>query len=147
MKTRLVLLVSAFALLSACTTTGLIEGRMAGQIVSLEYQHTFWDTNGSLTTRLPDGENYAGKFVISSQNTTGIGVGDAGDLGVISGVSKSSNAAAVLFGDRGGSMHCNFTLRKPSSGLEGGGVGRCELFTQQVSEQQPIPVQVIDAIF
>ena len=120
-------------LLSACATTGIIQGQLSGQPVKLHYHHTFWHQNGTITTVMPDEEHFSGKFVVGTSSTTGIGVGaGSGDVGVFTGSGNTSNAAAVLMGDRGDSMHCRFTLAKPDNGLEGGGVGRCKVSTGQV---------------
>lgn len=121
------------AMLSACATNGVIQGRIGGQPIRLDYHHTFWHQNGTITTALPDGERFSGKFVVGTSSSTGIGVGmGSGEVGVFSGSGNTSNAAAVLMGDKGGSMHCSFTLAKPDAGLEGGGVGRCKVSTGQV---------------
>lgn len=121
------------AALSACATTGVIQGRMSGQPVQLQYHHSFWHQNGTITATMPNGEHFSGKFVIGTSSTTGIGVGaGSGDVGVFTGSGNTSNAAAVLMGNKGDSMHCSFTLSKPDAGLEGGGVGRCKLSTGQV---------------
>jgi len=36
------------AALSACATDGVIEGRLSGQPVKLNYQHTFWLSTGQV---------------------------------------------------------------------------------------------------
>lgn len=120
-------------LLSACATNGIIQGQLGGQPVQLHYHHTFWHQNGTITTVTPNGQHYSGKFVVGTTSSTGIGVGmGSNDVGVFTGSGNTSNAAAVLMGDKGDSMHCRFTLAKPDSGLEGGGVGRCNISTGQV---------------
>lgn len=130
---RLVSIGALLASLSACATSGIIQGRTGGQPVQLQYHHSFWHQNGTITATMPDGERYSGKFVVGTSITTGIGVGaGSGGVGVFTGGGNTSNAAAVLMGNKGDSMHCGFTLSKPDAGLEGGGVGRCELSTGQV---------------
>ena len=42
-------------------------------------------------------------------------------------VGVGSKVSAALFGDKGGTMRCRFHLSSPSSGMEGGGVGECEV--------------------
>lgn len=129
---RILLTCTLIAVLSACATNGVIDGRLGGHTVRLHYHHSFWHPNGAITGAMPNGERFAGKFVIGTTSTTGIGVGTgSGDVGVFTGRGNTSHAAAVLTGDRGGSMHCNFTLAKPDDGLEGGGVGYCKLSTGQ----------------
>lgn len=119
--------------LSACATNGVIQGRMSGHPMQLQYHHSFWHQNGTIAASTPNGEQFSGKFVVGTSNTTGIGVGSGtGDVGVFTGTSNTSNAAAVLMGDKGDSMHCSFTLTKPDDGLEGGGVGHCKLSTGKV---------------
>jgi hypothetical protein len=121
------------AVLSACATTGVIQGRMSGQPVSLQYHHSFWHQNGTITATTPNGEHFSGKFIVGTSSTTGIGVGaGSGDVGLFTGSGNTSNASAVLMGNKGNSMHCGFTLAKPDAGLEGGGVGRCKLSTGEV---------------
>ncbi len=132
---RFVSVGALLGVLSACATTGVIQSRLGGQPVQLQYHHSFWDQNGTITTTTPDGEHFSGKFVVGTSSTTGIGVGaGSGNVGVFTGSGNTSHAAAVLMGDRGGSMHCNFTLAKPDAGLEGGGVGRCDLPAGQVMD-------------
>lgn len=119
--------------LSGCATNGVIQGRMSGKPIQLHYHHSFWDENGNITATLPNGEHFSGKFVVGTTSTTGIGIGaGSGDVGVFTGNGHTSNAAAVLMGNKGDSMHCIFALEKPDSGLEGGGVGSCKLSTGQV---------------
>lgn len=120
------------AALAACATSGIMQGRLSGQPVQLHYHHSFWDQNGTIMGVLPDGEHFKGKFVVGTNSTTGIGIGaKSGDVGVFSGSGNTSQAAAVLNGDRGDSMYCRFTLSSPTDGLEGGGVGHCKLSTGQ----------------
>ncbi|MFP6663434.1 MAG: hypothetical protein VCC00_04460 [Deltaproteobacteria bacterium] len=39
----------------------------------------------------------------------------------------SGKVIATLFGDKGNTMRCRFHLSQPASGMEGGGVGECEV--------------------
>ncbi|MEO2167476.1 MAG: hypothetical protein ABGY42_05030 [bacterium] len=39
----------------------------------------------------------------------------------------SGKVIATLFGDKGNTMRCRFHLSQPASGMEGGGVGECEI--------------------
>ena len=128
---RFLLAGSLLAVLSACATSGVIQGRMSGEPVHFQFHHSFWDDNGTISAVLPSGEHFSGKFVVGTVSTTGIGFG-GGDVGVFISDGNTSDAAAVLMGDRGESMHCSFALAKPDYGLEGGGVGRCKLSTGQV---------------
>ncbi|HEU4670861.1 MAG TPA: hypothetical protein VFR91_09130 [Dyella sp.] len=122
-------------LLSACATSGDIQGRLGGQPAQLHYRHGFWHQNGAIAGVMPDGEHFSGKFVVGTRSVTGIGVGaGSGDVDVFSGSGNTSDAAAVLMGDQGDSMHCRFTLARPDDGLEGGGVGRCEVSTGAVMD-------------
>lgn len=130
---RFLLAGALLAVLAACATTGVIQGRTSGQPVQLQYHHSFWHQNGTITAVLPNEEHFSGKFVVGTSSTTGIGVGaESGRVGVFTGSGNTSNATAVLMGENGNSMHCSFTLAKPDAGLEGGGVGRCKLSTGQV---------------
>ncbi|WP_406667508.1 hypothetical protein [Gallaecimonas sp. GXIMD1310] len=114
--------------LSACTMTGSINGRMNGKPVTMHYQQRFLAQSGTLSTTLPSGEHYTGKVVVGSTTDSGLTFGGkSNDIGVYSGGGNTSNAAAVLMGDKGGSMHCVFTLEQPDSGIAGGGVGQCKL--------------------
>ncbi len=106
------------AALSACATIGVIHGRMSGQPVQLQYHHSFWQQNGTITTIVPNGEHFSGKFVVGTSSTNGIGIGTgSGDVGVFTGSGNTSNAEAVLMGDKGDSMHCSFTPQTRMAGL------------------------------
>lgn len=114
--------------LSACTMTGNINGRMNGKPVTMQYQQRFLAQNSTLSTTLPSGEHYTGKVVVGSTSDFGLTFGGKSNgVGVYNGGGNTSNAAAVLMGDKGGSMHCVFTLEQPDSGIAGGGVGQCKL--------------------
>lgn len=119
--------------LSACATNGVIHGRTAGKVVTLHYHHSFWSENGLIKTVLPDGEAFSGKFVVGRTDSSGLGLGvKSGEPLVLTSSGNTSQAAAVLMGNKGDSMHCEFQLAHPSDGLEGGGVGYCKLSTGQV---------------
>ena len=53
-----------------------------------------------------------------------------------SSTSYRSDAQAVLNGNRGHSMTCDFRLANPEAGIDGGGVGQC-----QISDGRKVPVQ------
>lgn len=56
--------------------------------------------------------------------------------GADSSTSYRSDAQAVLNGNRGHSMTCDFRLANPEAGIDGGGVGQC-----QISDGRRVPVQ------
>ena len=127
------LLMSGLIALSGCATNGVMHGRTDGKAVQLHYHHSFWSQNGVISATLPDGERFSGKFVVGTSSSTGIAMGaKSGDGRVISTSGNTARAAAVLMGDKGDSMHCNFLLSHPSDGIEGGGVGHCKVSTGEV---------------
>lgn len=127
------LLLVAMLALSGCATNGVMHGRTDGKAVRLHYHHSFWSQNGVISTTLPDGERFSGKFVIGTSSSTGLAIGaESGDGKVISTSGNTARAAAVLMGNKGDSMHCDFLLSHPSDGIEGGGVGHCKVSTGEV---------------
>lgn len=51
-------------------------------------------------------------------------------------ISYRSDAQAVLTGNRGRAMTCDFRLANPEAGIDGGGVGQC-----RISDGRQVPVQ------
>lgn len=127
------LLAAAVLTLSGCATSGVMQGRTDGKAVRLHYHHSFWSQNGVISVTLPDGEHFSGKFVIGTSSSTGLAIGPkSGDTKVVSTSGNTAQAAAVLMGNKGDSMHCKFLLSHPSDGIEGGGVGHCKVSTGEV---------------
>lgn len=91
------------------------------------------DENGTISVVMPNGEFYKGRFILGKASSLGIGfVPGRGAPLVFSSGSNTSNAAAVLMGNRGDSMHREFKLAHASDDLEGGGIGWCQVSTGQV---------------
>ena len=127
------LLLAPMLALSGCATNGVIHGRTDGNAVQLHYHHSFWSQNGVISVTLPDGERFSGKFVVGTSSSTGLAIGaDSGDNKVVSTFGNTARAAAVLMGNKGDSMHCDFLLSHPSDGIEGGGVGHCKVSTGEI---------------
>lgn len=119
--------------LSACATSGVIPGRTSGQVVTFNYHHGFFDDGGTIDVVMPGGEKYSGKFVPGQTTSNGLAIGaEAKDPIITSSTKNTSLITAVLLGDKGHSMHCQFQVESPGGGLESGGVGRCELSNHQV---------------
>ena len=147
---RLVQVALVAALLVGCTTTGTIDGRVAGPdqpaaAVAFTYTASWGRHGGTLSTRLPSGEGFSGQYVpITSTRTV-----DArdpffwhpdwadwnpfstpwfdGSDGSTSVTTYSGKVVATLFGDQGNVMRCRFRLHDPERGMPGGGVGRCQV--------------------
>lgn len=123
----LIILVS----LVGCESTGIMHGVSEGSTVEFAYEQVFFDRSGELSITMPDGERYAGKFVQKSSSTSGdsweIGESSGDDSFIINGSDTvSSQAEAILIGNRGSTMTCEFQFANPSYGIEGGGIGSCK---------------------
>ena len=122
------------ALIAACAVNGVIPGRTSGKTVQMHFHHGAWTgAHGTISVTMPDGERFAGKFVVGTSDSTGLAFGaKQGEAALVDTSGNTSQAEAVLMGNRGDSMHCTFMLSNPSDGLEGGGVGHCKVSTGQV---------------
>lgn len=105
--------VAACAGVLAGCASGPIPGRLilpdrAPQPVALKYESSLFGGSGKLSTQLPDGERFAGTYVLMPY---------AADHHIVS----------TLAGDRGGSMVCRFKLNEPGVGPDRGGTGNCQL--------------------
>lgn len=132
---KIVLLTIAVSLVG-CESTGTITGVSEGTGVQFEYQQSFFDNDGTLKIAMPDGETFTGKFVQKSSSTSGneweIGESSDDDSFVFKDSNTvSSQADAILIGNRGSSMNCKFQLSDPSFGIEGGGIGSCKTSTDK----------------
>lgn len=129
-----VALVSAGGLaLSACASSGVIQGRISGQPIQLHYHQNAWPSGGTISTVTPNGEHFSGKFVIGSNSSTGVGINPVtGSPSVFTAGGNTSQASATLMGNKGDSMYCVFRLAAPDAGFTGGGVGHCKLSTGQM---------------
>jgi len=108
---------SIVASLVAAGLVGCAAGPMPGRFmapgkpaerVTLNYQSSLFGGSGKLSTVLPSGERYHGKYVLTPN-------------------ARDHHMASTLAGDRGGVMTCTFTLNEPGIGPDKGGTGRCEL--------------------
>lgn len=118
--------------LSACESIGTAQGVSNGKPVSFDYQQGFLANDGKLKVTMPDGELFEGKFV--QRSSTGSGTGfilgrKSKDNGAIFNNSnnKSSSTQALLIGNRGNTMKCQFELSSPESGIDEGGIGSCQV--------------------
>lgn len=134
-----VALLGAILGLAACESTGVIEGVSGGDVVRMEYQQGFMDSDGKLSLTLPDGERFEGKFVQGSQVSEGdeirIGESSGDDMWVFGdSTQRSSSAKALLLGDRGRNMKCQFQFSSARWGIEDGGIGECRASDGQTLE-------------
>ena len=108
------LVVVGAGLLVGCAS-GPLPGRLmqAGkppERVALHYESSLFGSGGKLSTTLPGGEQFKGRYQLLPQ---------APDHHMIS----------TLSGSRGGTLTCRFKLNEPGIGPDGGGAGQCELST------------------
>ncbi|WP_299776292.1 hypothetical protein [uncultured Pseudoteredinibacter sp.] len=127
-----VLLSIAVLGLSACESTGVIEGVSGGEVVRMEYQQGFMDSDGKLSLTMPSGERFEGKFIQASEVSEGdeirIGESSRDDVWVLGdSTQRSSSAKALLLGDRGRNMKCQFQFASARWGIEDGGIGECRV--------------------
>ena len=78
------------------------------QPVTMRYESSLFGGSGTLTTLLPTGERFSGKYVLTPN-------------------APDHDMTGTLAGDRGGSMTCKFKLNKPRIGPDKGGTGQCEI--------------------
>lgn len=126
-----VLIMATVLVLSACESTGVIEGVSGGKVVRMEYQQGFMDSDGRLSLTMPDGERFEGKFIQASEAREGdeirIGESSGDDVWVLADSTQRSSAAkALLLGDRGRNMKCQFQFASARWGIEDGGIGECK---------------------
>lgn len=112
-------------LLTGCS--GTMQGlSTSGDAVKVEWTNNM-NGSGTMTVHL-SGETFTGKHVRSSSTGTGLGF-SSGNTAFGAGSSESSNAQAILFGDKGSSMQCRFVYSDPLMGVAGGGIGNCQVST------------------
>lgn len=134
-----VLLAAALLTLTACESTGVIEGVSGDEVVRMEYQQGFMDSDGKLSLTMPNGERFEGKFIQASQVSEGdeirIGESSGDDMWVLGDSTQRSSAAkALLLGDRGRNMKCQFQFASARWGIEDGGIGECKVSDGQTIE-------------
>jgi len=108
---------SIVATLAVAALAGCASGPMPGRFtapgkpaenVTLSYESSLFGGSGKLSTVLPSGESYHGKYVLTPN-------------------ARDHHMTSTLAGDRGGTMTCRFTLNEPGIGPDKGGTGRCEI--------------------
>lgn len=162
-RTLIPALVLAFAM-TGCVHKGELQGQVASPTspnqpsprVVFDFKTDRSGNGGSLSTTLPNGESFSGKYVQITSTTQQQAVdpfwtgwspywndwGPFGD-GWAPGrdyptfrTNYSNKVVATLFGDKGDTMRCRFNLKDPPSGLRGGGTGEC-----QTSKGEQLDVQ------
>jgi hypothetical protein len=153
---RVLALAVALGALSSCTSTGPIAGQLVipgqpPQKVTLTYTTDRYDEGGQLSTTLPSGESFSGRFLQVTSTTAVDSIGpmwssfgrplwdDWGPFGDtwVTGPADvttfrrnySGKVVATLFGNRGAEMRCRFRLVNPPGGMQDGGTGECQLST------------------
>lgn len=108
---------SIIATLAVGGLVGCAAGPMPGRFiapgkpaepVTLSYESSLFGGSGKLSTVLPSGERYKGRYVLTPY-------------------ARDHHMTSTLSGDRGGFMTCTFTLNEPGIGPDKGGTGRCEM--------------------
>ncbi len=126
-------LLAGMAILAGCATSGVIPARTEGRTVHFRYHHGFFEQGGTIDVTMPDGEVFTGKFVPGQTDSSGLAFPvHAKDPILTSSHGDTTLITAVLLGDKGDSMHCQFQVQAPGGGLESGGVGRCKLSDDEV---------------
>ncbi len=124
-------------MLVGCESSGTIRGVSEGRSVQMEYQQGFQENDGILKITMRNGETFSGKFVQKSSSKSGDELsiplrGQSSDEDTIvlsDSTTVSSQADALLIGNKGNTMKCKFQLSDPESGIEGGGIGSCKTST------------------
>ena len=108
---------SIAAALAVGALAGCAAGPMPGSLivpgklperVTINYESSLFGGSGTLSTLMPSGERYQGKYILTPY-------------------ARDHHMTSTLAGDRGGSMTCRFKLNEPGIGPDKGGTGRCEL--------------------
>ena len=112
-------IVLLFFILTACGGTGTMHGLMrdSREMISINYTEGMYHDN--LTVTMPDGEAFTGKAVMVDSSASFVG-----GYGMV--VKGTGNIHAVLFGDRGNTMRCQFQYANPTGSTGEGGIGLCE---------------------
>lgn len=133
--------------LGGCSYNGAIAGRleapgMQPKPIEMTYTTRRFGSGGTISTTLPSGEYFTGRYMQITSETTADAFGPGwggwgpwkpfwGDWG---GGDYSSfvrnydgKVIATLFGDQRHTMRCRFTLANPEDGMTGGGVGECQI--------------------
>ena len=117
-------------ILTGCESSGTIRGLSDGRPVHMKYKQGFSENDGVLKVTLPDGEAFSGKFVQKSTSKSGDELGlkksSDDDVVIINSITRSSHAEAILIGNKGHTMKCEFQLSDPEDGIDGGGIGNCK---------------------
>lgn len=151
--------------LSGCGGKGLIKARSRFTAqhtptpVQMNFETEIFDSGGTLTIRLPSGEEFSGPYEQISPDSAGDTLGtpwggwggwpaywnDWGSFGAAWVQGKdyatfmqnySGKVVATLFGNRGDTMRCRFQLANPDEGMAGGGLGECQTSTGAHVEAQ-----------
>ena len=139
---RATVLAAAAWALAACTTSGIGQGASpSGALTATFAWEAEGPTRGAMTAMLSTGETYRGPFFQITRETRieelhPLWVGWAGrgrwhrwgawGPEEFRATQYTGRVLANLAGPRG-QMRCNFRLIRPSSGMAGGGAGRCQL--------------------
>lgn len=140
---RLSALLSSATLLAACVTTGVGTGETDGDGPAVSFSWTSDNARtGSMTATVAGtGEEFSGRFFQVTSETrvdelqplwTGWRSRRRGwpywgdDFGPSFMTHYSGRVLANLASVNGEHMRCNFRLVRPSSGMSGGGEGRCQ---------------------
>lgn len=139
--------------IAVCLTLGGCAGTMNGMVrssghpVSIAYNQS--TDHDDLKVTMPDGETFTGKAVMVGKSTSlGYSFGSAtassskghyaagsrSAFGVVN--TYTGNMQAVLFGNRGHTMRCNFQYADASGFTADGGIGLCETSDGRVIDVQ-----------
>jgi len=128
--------------LSLCACTGTMNGmvRGSGEKISISYEQAMDYDNLQVT--MMDGETFTGKAVMAGHSTnlgTGFAVAsavpaNAALFGIFENYTGSMQA--VLFGDKGHTMRCQFQYADSSGFAASGGVGLCEISDGRIVDVQ-----------
>lgn len=150
--------------IAGCTTTGIGTGQSVGGNIGATFSWTeTGGTQGRMVAQLSNGQIYAGPmFQITSESRVtdygplwngwgggwgwghgwggrpwGWGWGGWGPWGPgMETITQYSGQVLANLQGPGGFMRCDFRLMRPSAGMAGGGMGRCQLPTGMIINAQ-----------
>jgi hypothetical protein len=154
---------SLIALAAAgCTTSGIGTGQVVGQNVGVNFTWTETGNKGTMLAQFSNGQSYQGPFFqITSESIVdydplwngwgpgwgwgrgwggrawGYGWGGWGAWGPsMDTITNYSGQVLANLQGPGGFMRCDFRLMSPSYGMDGGGIGQCQLPTGTIINAQ-----------
>lgn len=125
------ILILVLCVLTGCARTGQINGRLSAPGepaagVKLDFKPDAIGNGGKLSTQLPSGESFSGRYAQITTSTLNLETPGDDFRSFIT--NYSQEVVATLSGNRGDEMRCRLDLPPPPAGLHSGRpMGECRL--------------------